>query len=182
MLRETLSKRKWIIWDRAVSEQALCCPPQAGPGHIQPFLLFSFPPPPTSFFEMQIWIPNPSFSVNTSGTAQQQSPNQPGWLLAAPIQADPMMELQILTFISGFSHHATLSTGNLERIPALLPGQQASCADGKQFPLWPLFCPVPKVNNLGSGKVSCFYKPDISHWEFHTYRDLQQSSCRFIQS
>lgn len=41
-----------------------------------------------------------------------------------------MMELQILSFISGFSHHPTLSTGNLERIPALLPGQQQAVQMG----------------------------------------------------
>lgn len=127
MLRETLSKRKWIIWDRAVSE--LSSPGRTRPHPALPFI-FLFPPTTTSFFEMQIWIQNPSFSVNNSGTAQQQSPNQPGWLLAAPIQADPMMELQILSFISGFSHHPTLSTGNLERIPALLPGQQQAVQMG----------------------------------------------------
>lgn len=110
---------------------------QAGPGHIQPFqstsLSFSFLfPPPTSFFEMQIQIQNPSFSVNNSRTAPQQSANLPGWLLAAPIQVEPTMELQILSFSrsSRFSHHPTLSTGNLERIPALLPGQQQAMPMG----------------------------------------------------
>lgn len=115
MLRETLSKRQWIIWDRAVSEQALAVLPRQDQATSSPSFYFPIFSLPTSFFEMQIWIQNPSFSVNNSGTAQQQSPNQPGWLLAAPIQADPMMELQILSFISGFSHHPTLSTGNLER-------------------------------------------------------------------
>lgn len=108
----------------------LLSPPRQDPATSSPLPKHQhFPflhPPPPSFFEMQIWIQNPSFSVNNSGTAQQQGPNQPGWLLAAPIQVEPMMVLQTLSFSSssGFSHHPTLSTGNLERIPALLPGQQ----------------------------------------------------------
>lgn len=137
ILRETLSEGKWITWGRAVSEQALCCPPRQDPATSSPSKApaFHFPfffPPPTSFFEMQIQIQNPSFSVNNSRTAPQQSANLPGWLLAAPIQVEPTMELQILSFSrsSRFSHHPTLSTGNLERIPALLPGQQQAMPMG----------------------------------------------------
>lgn len=124
---------------------------------------------------MQIWIQNPSFSVNNSGNCTAAEPKAARVaLLGAPIQVEPMMELQVPSFSSSSGIFPPSHTEHWESGGnSCSPGWSAtSCANGKQLPPWPQFFLMPKVSNLGSGEVICIYKPDISHWEFHTGRNL----------
>lgn len=131
---------------------------------------------------MQIWIQNPSFSVNNRDcTAAEPKPARvaPGSTNPSGAHngaADPELLQQLRIFPPSHTEHWESAQNSCS--PAW---PAASCADGKHFPLWPQFFPVSNVSNLGSGKVICIYKPDVSHWEFHTDRDLCPPSEKQLQ-
>lgn len=96
------------------------------------------------------------------------------------------MELQILSFSSssGFSHHPTLSTGNLERIPALLPGQQQAVLTGSNSHCGLNSFLYPKGVIWVQEKLFVFINrtfPTGNSILTGIFAHLQQSSCRFIQ-